>query len=291
MNQLRTWAEAVLQRPIYAAGFALVCTIIPFMEWLAWSWLVLVQLRYGMRYSVPVLIAISAGVLIVIGLFNGLWEVAAVHIGLLVVPLWIFSWILHATVSLNFTIQAVAAIVFTLFLLAGFIGAHDAAAVTEFFKCRLAQVMPLDSALEQSVDDFTQFFVIYWPAALFWSYLFSLFLGRWWQAALDNPGGFKREFHALRVNYFVGGCALVLILLSFWAPDNVVLVAASILAASLLTIAGLGFVHFVAQFKQWHVGVLIGIYVGIFFLSPIVVPLLIILAAIDSAADLRKRLS
>lgn len=291
MKQWRTWAEAVLQRPIYAAGFALLCTMVPLTEWVAWSWLVLVQLRYGMRYSISVLIAISAGVLIVIGMMNGWWEIAAIHIGLLVVPLWIFSLVLRTSVSLNFTVQTVAIAVFALFLLAGFIGAHDTTALVEFFNCRLAQIMPLNPDLEQGIEDFTQFFVVYWPAALFWSYLLSLFLGRWWQAALDNPGGFKREFHALRVNYLIGGCALALILLSFWTPDNVVLVAASILTASLLTVAGLGFAHFYAEVKQWHVGVLIGIYVGMFFLSPIIVPLLIILAAIDGAADLRKRLS
>ena len=291
MNKLRTWAEALLQRPSYAAGFALLCTILPLTEWVAWSWLVLTQLRYGPRYSVLVLAAISLGVMILIGMLNGMWEIALVHIALLAVPVWIFSIVLRTSVSLNFTTQVIAITVLVALFLAGLAGLNDPAVVAGFLESRLGQLIEADPTFTQTIESFAQFFVLYWAAALFWSYLFSLFIGRWWQAALDNPGGFKREFHALRLNYLVGGGALVLILLSFWAPENTVVVAASILAASALTVAGLGLVHFYVQSKQWSNWVLVGVYLSVFLLSPFVVPLLVMFAAIDSAADLRKRLS
>lgn len=62
------------------------------------------------------------------------------------------------------------------------------------------------------------------------SVLFGLFLGRWWQALLFNPGGFRQEFHELRL-----GQPLALITAALFA---VVLITGHPLAANLALVLG-----------------------------------------------------
>jgi hypothetical protein len=51
--------------------------------------------------------------------------------------------------------------------------------------------------------------------------LCSLYLARWWQAVLYNPGGFSKEFHQLRVHWLVGAVgALALLLLLMPGEDT-----------------------------------------------------------------------
>ncbi len=60
-----------------------------------------------------------------------------------------------------------------------------------------------------------------WMAGLFAAGLFlqlvaGLFLARSWQAALYNPGGFRKEFHTFRLHRMfgvVGGLALAVVLM------------------------------------------------------------------------------
>lgn len=291
-TKLRSWTEAVLQRPLYAAGFALLCTVIPFAEWVAWAVLVLTTLRYGLRYSASVLSAIAVGVVLFVGVLNGMMGMAVIHVVLLVIPIWIFSLVLRYSVSLNYTLQMMALAILLVILLVGYAGYNNPLVISDYLLQRMQDItatVPMD--VQQNIRAFAEFFVLYWPTSLFITYMFALFLGRWWQAALDNPGGFKREFHALRMHYSVGGAALVLMLLSFWQPDNVSLLAACILAATLLSIAALGLIHCWVETKQWSNWFLVGIYVGGFFLSVFIVPLMVVLAAVDSAADLRKYLN
>jgi len=48
-------------------------------------------------------------------------------------------------------------------------------------------------------DTIVQFLTVLVVTAFFLCMVLSVFLGRWWQAVLYNPGGFKTEFHAFRL--------------------------------------------------------------------------------------------
>lgn len=115
--------------------------------------------------------------------------------------------------------------------------------------------------------------------------LLSLMLGRYWQAALYNPGGFGAEFRALRYPLAVSAGLVVALLVlsgqglawSIWAMVAVVP----------LTFAGLGLVHARARLRGWSRGAM-WLFYGAWLLVPMQL-VMVGLAVADSALDLRRR--
>ncbi|MCW4149473.1 hypothetical protein OM427_07985 [Halomonas sp. 18H] len=112
-----------------------------------------------------------------------------------------------------------------------------------------------------------------------------LALARAWQAGLYNPGGFREEFHALRLMprellvLFVVGLAGVLFDLPglgmlIWIP---------------LLVAGIALVHGVIGLKGMH-GIWLGVfYVMLVFTWPMILIVLLV-ALLDSFVNIRARL-
>jgi hypothetical protein len=291
MATLRNWTEAVLKKPAYAALFAALTMVLPFVQWIGWGWVALTTLRYGAQYGLYVVLGASAGILVAVGMLGGDWLMGAVQIGLFIVPIWIGSLILHHTVSLSFTLQVMALGLLVVTLAAHFLQVVDVESLATYLQSLLSQGAVLDATQQDEIKVFSEQFAISWPAALFWIYVTGLFVGRWAQAALDNPGGFKQEFQELRLNYWVGSVAFVFVVISFWMPMSVMLLATSGLVTSLLAVAGLGLVHYYVALKKWSSWVLLIVYLGMFLLTIILLPLLAVLAAADSVLDIRKRLT
>ncbi len=119
--------------------------------------------------------------------------------------------------------------------------------------------------------------------------LLCLMLGRYWQALLYNPGGFGREFHALRLPIPL---ALLLFAGMLLGPN---LGAQAAMLAPLCSVplmfAGIALLHgLVAQgglAKFW----LIGMYVTLLLFMQLTYPLLVVLAIVDSLFDFRGRLA
>lgn len=115
--------------------------------------------------------------------------------------------------------------------------------------------------------------------------LLCLMLGRYWQALLYNPGGFGREFRALRLPSGLALALLVGALLgAALGPQWAML---RLFCSMPLLFAGLALLHGVVaekpSFRFW----LVGTYVCLL----VVYPLLIMLAVVDSLIDFRGRLA
>jgi hypothetical protein len=117
--------------------------------------------------------------------------------------------------------------------------------------------------------------------------LLSLMLGRYWQALLYNPGGFGREFRALRLPPAQAMLLLVGLLLGpNLGPQMAMLTP---LCSVPLAFAGIGLLHgLVAQgrlAKFW----LVGLYITLLLFMQLTYPLLVVLAIVDSLFDFRGR--
>ena len=117
--------------------------------------------------------------------------------------------------------------------------------------------------------------------------LLSLMLGRYWQAALYNPGGFGSEFRALR---FPPMLAMLLLVGMLLGPNlGAQLAVLTPLCSVPLVFAGLALMHgLVAQGRLprfW----LVGLYVTLVLFMQLVYPLLAVLAIVDSLFDFRGR--
>jgi len=114
-----------------------------------------------------------------------------------------------------------------------------------------------------------------------------LMLARWMQAVLYNPGGFKQEFHSLRIEQKVALALIVIMLLSSF---GIVVPEAWVLYFVLpLLFSGIALTHAVVAKKKLSSMWLVTFY--ILLMLPVVVQILVLLALIDSWYDFRSRLS
>jgi len=116
-----------------------------------------------------------------------------------------------------------------------------------------------------------------------------LILGRYWQALLYNPGGFGREFRAIRIPKRV---ALSLLAVMCVAPligwSALILLP---LCSVPLFFAGLSLLHGLVAQKKLASFWLVGFYVTVLPLMHLIGPLFVVLAIVDSLIDIRGRLA
>ena len=139
--------------------------------------------------------------------------------------------------------------------------------------------------VEYSASEVVNLLLGFYGAYHFTTVLSCLVLARWWQAALYNPGGFKTEFHQLRLE-----------------PGFAVLLAGFILAAltgvpplsSWLAImcippllGGLALLHYLVAWKKLGFSWIVMVYLLALFISPVV----ILLGLADSIVNFRKRIT
>lgn len=115
----------------------------------------------------------------------------------------------------------------------------------------------------------------------------ALMLGRYWQAALYNPGGFAGEIRALRLPPLP---AILLLAGMLLGPSlGAELAMLTPLCSVPLAFAGLALVHgLVAQGRLGRFW-LVGMYVTLLLFMQLVYPLLMVLAIVDSLIDFRGR--
>lgn len=113
-----------------------------------------------------------------------------------------------------------------------------------------------------------------------------LFLARYWQAALYNPGGFGEEFRALYYPPAIAvGLALGMIGLASLGAEYRTW---AVICAVPLSFAGIALVHARVRHRKQGAGWLTGFYVAWLFFDP--VKLLVVFAAIaDSWMNFRQR--
>jgi len=91
-------------------------------------------------------------------------------------------------------------------------------------------------------------------AGAVFSMLFGLFLGRWWQALLYNPGGFKEEFLGLKVHPRIGMICIAIIILATLSSGVLSQIAwnTTILLFVLYTFIGTAVIH--TLFSKMKIG-------------------------------------
>jgi len=117
--------------------------------------------------------------------------------------------------------------------------------------------------------------------------LLCLLLGRYWQALLYNPGGFGREFRAVRLP---PALATALLLGMFLLPGlGVGLAMLTPLCSVPLAFAGVALLHGLVAQQRLGRFWLVGLYVSLLLFMQLVYPLLVVLAVVDSLFDFRGR--
>ncbi|WP_459206845.1 hypothetical protein ACSMEV_00705 [Pseudomonas sp. MLB6B] len=113
----------------------------------------------------------------------------------------------------------------------------------------------------------------------------ALMLGRYWQAALYNPGGFGREFQAVRIARVP---ALLLLGGMLFGPSfGSGMALLTPLCSVPLMFAGIALLHGLVAQKRLSKFWLVGLYVTLVLFMQLTYPLLVVLAIVDSLIDFR----
>lgn len=118
--------------------------------------------------------------------------------------------------------------------------------------------------------------------------MISLFLARWWQSVILNPGGFAKEFQALNLGKTMSIIA-VLIMVAAVLIASEIGYSMLLIVLTMYTTQGISILHAVFKGRQLNKVWLYFIYL-VMFISPEVAAMLILMGIADAWIDFRGRL-
>ncbi|RNE91487.1 DUF2232 domain-containing protein [Marichromatium sp. AB31] len=280
------------QAALVAATSALLSVMIPVFGVVAAAAVGLVTLRNGARGGALVALLATLGA----GLFYGLvFGAPLLVLGVLLlfwVPIWGLALVLRYSRSLALTVESAS-----LLVMLGLVLVYAIVGDPAVFWARLLELMR-EAALAAQPDgaaanaalfgELARWMTGAFAMALTFQVVLALFLARWWQAQLYNPGGFGEGFRAYRLHRAFA--LLALLLIAGWA-----LVRGPGLLADLALVAGVGLllqglavVHQLRVQRGSGTGWLVLLYVLLVLLPQMAVAIAA-LGLLDVWVDIRAR--
>lgn len=277
-----------MQAMIAASSFAVLSMLFPPVSMVSSAAVALVTLRRGASEGLYVLgcATLAAGAF---GFFaQGTWQFVLMCL-VLWLPIWLISVILREGRHLALAIEI------AIFLgILGVIGVYGLISnPTILWQQFLIQLTPPNASAEntqRTIALLSQYMTGVVAAGTVASLLFSLFLARWWQATLYNPGGFKQEFLWLTARPRITLATWILIGIAFAGLGNVSTIAVNLfLVISVLYIyVGIAVLHSICASKQLAKYMVPMLYVTM-FLIPHSLIVIALVGLTDMWLNLRKK--
>ena len=281
---MRALAQYVMRGPLQAGGVAAVTTAVPLLFWIGAAVTGLVVLRLGIRQGLniglwalipaigwavygqdPTALAVLLQVMLMASIIRTTlsWERALLSGAFLAILTGLMLPVMYPAL-LNDLVQA-------------------GVEVYEQYNTEMARA--LGGELEQVIRDTMNASM---AGTYFATAIGMTMLARSGEAGLYNPGGFRKEFHGLRLSPAVAVvCAITMVVGPILGLNAILLAWA---AGTPLVLAGLALVHGVFARKQWSGNWLAMFYVALVLLGPNLLMLLVVLAFVDSWLDIRGRI-
>lgn len=276
---------------IVASSLALLSLMMPPVSVVSSATVALVTLRRGASEGLTILVcsSVAAGLLGLLAIGN--YQFALLYVMVLWLPVWLISIVLREGQHLSLAVEI--AILIGIFGVIGFyLYTPEPAAM---WKAVLSQMVPADAPvadIQRTIDILAHYMTGVVAAGSVLGLLLGLFLGRWWQANLYNPGGFKQEFLALdtKPRLSIGSIAVVAIALTSPGVISEIAWNVSILLFVLYTVTGTSVLHTV--FSKMKLGryMVPMLYITL-FLIPHAMLLVALVGLSDPWLDLRKKKS
>ena len=283
------------QAALVAASMAMLGILLPPLAWLSGAAVALVTLVNGHRSGLLVTAIAAIGTAVLAGLILSAPILAAYYVLIVWLPLVLVAVVLRQTVSLEFCLQLIAAVsmigltlVYLLYPDFGEIWRTELNLMADDLVARSEGTVD-KAQLMQVIDQIVRILPGFFASSFMIGTMLSLYLARWWQAVLYNPGGFGEEFRAINL-----GKTTALIALAIAIAAS--LIKADIFNAMLLVVfalylnQGVAVLHAVFNTRQLNSFWLFLVYLFMFFVPHIVV-LLALAGLADTWIDFRRRLS
>ena len=284
---MRALADFIMRGRMQATLVVVGCAALPLLFWLSAAAACLVYLRRGMSDAIGVLVWALLPALVwwyfgeprtLMVLLGALGLAALLRAG------WAWNRMLLASVALGLVYGVLLGVVFR----------EPIEALAQALNERLPQM--LGGLYQQmSVEERANLGSLIAPvlngliaALLQVVSVVALILGRYWQAALYNPGGFGSEFRAIRIPLWPAVLLLACMLIGpNFGPQMAMLTP---LCSVPLVFAGLALMHGLVKAGKLGKFWLVGMYVTLVLFMQLIYPLLVVLAIVDSLIDFRGRI-
>jgi hypothetical protein len=276
---MKALAEFAMRSRWHAIGASMVAAIVPLLGWLSTVLVVLVCLRHG----------VTAGTIILMwtllpigGVFYFMGDPSS-----LITLLGTFAMAVLLRQTLSWELVLVASVVLAAIgtVLFEFAAAGVLDRFVTFYIDYLAQI---DSSLVIAPQEAKVLLLGFFAMGQAFAMIVLLIIGRWCQSALYNEGGFKSEFHQLRLSPAVSA-VIVLSLVLCYAFNDVLGRWLPLLTVPLI-FASLGLVHWTMADRKLSNNWVTGFYASLVFLFQLVYPMLASIALMDSWFNIRNKI-
>jgi hypothetical protein len=278
-----------LQAMLVAATLAMLSLILAPLSVLSSGAVAMVTLRRGAYEGLIILASSSLAAGILATLIQVSYQFILIYVLFLWLPIWLIAIVLREGRHISLAVE-IAVLIGIVGVVAYYLFNTDPALMW-------AQVMPKMVPANAPVEDVKRMIGLIAPymtgiaaAGAVFSMLLGLFLGRWWQSLLYNPGGFRQEFLSLKTEPRLAMISLAIIGIAMLSSGVVSQIAwnTAIIMFVLYTFIGIAVLHTVFS------GMKIGQYaVAMFYITMFLIPYSMIPVALvgfsDTWLDLRKR--
>jgi len=282
------------QAALVAACMAMLGLLLPPVAWLSGAAVALVTLVKGHRSGLLVTAIAGIGTAVFAGLILSLPELAIYYVLLVWLPVVMVAVVLRQTVSLVLSLQLIAGVsllgIIVLYLFFPDFGEIWRSSLNMMADDLIANSQgTLDSEqLQRVIDQIVRILPGFFASSFMIGTMLSLYLARWWQAVIYNPGGFGKEFRAIELGKATALIALVIaITASFINAD--IFDAMLLVVFALYLNQGVAVLHAVFAARQLNAVWLFMIYLFM-FIVPHTVVLLALAGLADTWIDFRRRL-
>ncbi len=282
---MRALAQFVMRGPLQASAVAAVTTAVPLLFWIGAAVVGLVILRLGISQG------LNIGLWALLPALGWSWFGQDPTALAVLLQVMLMASVLRTTLSWERALLggSFLAIVTGLMLPVIYPGLLDdlVQAGVSFYEQYNADVArTLGEDLEQVIRDTMNASM---AGTYFATGIGMTMLARSWQAGLYNPGGFRTEFHALKLSPAVAVvCAVTMVIGPVLGLNAMLLVW---VAGTPLFLASLALTHGIVGRKKLSGQWLVLFYIALVLLGPSLMILLVVLAFVDSWLDIRKRIT
>lgn len=276
---------------IVASTLALLSLIMPPVSVVSSASVALVTLRRGALEGLYVVVcsSVAAGLL---GFFLlGSYQFALLYGMVLWVPVWLISIILREGRHLSLAVEI--AVLIGILGVVGFY-LYDTESAT-MWKNILSQMVPANAPVEdiqRTLNILSHYMTGIVAAGTVFGLLFGLFLGRWWQSVLYNPGGFRQEFLSLSTQprLTIGSIVVVVIALLSSGVISEIFWNITILLFVLYTFIGAAVLHAVFASMKMSRYIVPMFYLTLFLIPHAMLPVALVGLG-DTWLNLRSKIS
>ncbi len=277
-----------MQAVVVTAVTALLALILPPLSYVSGGAVALVTLRVGPRPGLVVIASATLAVAFLGTVVFGTAVMGGIYALALWLPLWLLGIRLRRTVDLARTLRLAAGFGVAL-VLAVYATTTDPAGWWVDTLAEFIAESGIPPVEREVLADLAGLMTGLTAMALTLGLVGSLLLGRWWQALLFNAGGFRSEFHALRLGRAAAYFAFALLIVASLplATLQAIALELAVVAVALFAVQGLAIAHGLVGATGASKGWLVAVYALLLLMLPQTALTLAVAGLADNWFDFR----